>query len=67
MHEKWDWGVFFLSPFSPTALPEGEETNSDTCAGNSEGKKEGRTGRHRSPEIGKAITRSDGMCAWLKN
>ena len=33
-------GVFFLSPFSvsPTALPEGEETNSDTCAGNSEGK-----------------------------
>ena len=31
------------------------------------GREEGRTGRHRSPEIGKAITRSDGMCAWLKN
>ena len=69
MHEKW--GVFsssFLRFHLPTALPEGEdeETNSDTCAGNSEGKKEGRKDR-KTPEIGKAITRSDGMCAWLKN
>ena len=53
MHEKW--GVessSFLRFRLPTALPEeGEETNSDTCAGNSEGKK--REGKDRkTPESG---------------
>ena len=53
-------GVFFLSPFSPTYRTSGRRRGDEFRHVR---RKLGREEGQKTPEIGKAITRSDGMCA----